>query len=238
MYVAAVRGPLLAVWGCLAIGVGCAPLPPPRAIITVTQNDGPPRHAVLAMPTVCTSPEARLCNPSTYYTNPGDTRPRQFANDLPSVIEPIVRLKLELAGYTLADARQLQLSTVSRTETTAEAEYDNHPGPGGTSVEVGESYSVADLPEPNRIPVAHSLGFTGELDSTLRVFRDGSGLGAPIRFELVLQLRAVPENTVVWTVRCSDVEETPFGTAELVASCAGDGVLAWRAPDAIIGGAP
>jgi hypothetical protein len=230
--VRAVRWPLL-----ISLATACAPLPPPRAIVTLGVAGGPPRNAVLAMPTTCEATESILCDPATYDQGT-DGAVHRPVNDFGAQIEPIVRLKLELAGYTLVDARTLRLSTVERTETTTASEHHGSPSPEATTTRLGDAPSVASLAPADRTAAAQSLGLAGELSSTLRISRDGPGFGARIRFELALELRALPEGTVLWTARCGDLEEDPEGTARLVASCAGDGVLAWRAPDAVIGGVP
>ena len=231
-YRSAVRWPLL-----ISLATACAPLSPPRAIITVGAAGGPPRNAVLALPTTCETTESILCEPATYYQGTGGAAHRPV-NDFAAQIEPIVRLKLELAGYTLVDARTLRLSTIERTETTIASQRRGGAVSDAATTRLGDAPSVAGLAPADRAAAAQSLGLAGELSSTLRISRDGAGLGARIRFALVLELRALPGGTVLWTARCSDLEEDPEGTARLVANCAGDGVLAWRAPDAVIGGVP
>jgi hypothetical protein len=223
-------------WALLTwLGVSaCAPLSAPRATVVIHTMGGPPRNAVLAMPTECVSAEPSLCTPATYFQGSMPVTSMPFDE----VIDPIVRLKLELAGYTLADARTLRLETVERTDVTNESEFASHPAPTIATTRVDDGPTVASLSPADRSVAATSLGLTGALSSTLRITRDGRGLGARIRFELVLELHTIPEGDPLWTAHCSELEEDPEGTARLVANCTGDGVLAWRAPAAVIGRAP
>lgn len=216
----------------LVLATACAPLPPPRAVVTVGPGATSPRNAVLALPLVCESVDESLCSPAGYYTE--GTGFRLPANGFPEAIDPIVRFKLELAGYTIADARTLRLETADRTETTTSNEQRGIPSEEVTSADVSDSPTVANLEPADRAAAAQSLGLSGELSTTLKISRAEHR----IKFEIVVELRALPEGTVLWTARCSDLEEDPLASARLVASCAGDAVLAWRAPHAVIGGVP
>jgi hypothetical protein len=120
------------------------------------------------------------------------------------------------------DARTLRLATVDRTDTAADGE---------VATVVGDGLTVASLSAADRMVAAKSLGLTGELSSRARIFRDDTRF----RIELVLELRAIPDGTLSWTARCSEPMEGLLDAAPFVASCAGNGVLAWRAPDAVIG---
>ncbi len=203
---------------CLAASA-CAPPSPPRAVITVHGSASGGYTSVVAMPTKCV---------------PAADAP----SDLPESIDPILRLKLELAGYMITDARELRLTTVDRTERTTTFDSDGRARSTASSARIGDGLTVASLSPASRAVVSQSLGLTGGMTSTLRITRDGTGAGAPIRYTLVVKLVALPERTPLWTVRCSERLETPVLTAQLLANCAGDGVLAWRAPDAIIGRSP
>ena len=70
--------------------------------MTVHAGSDAPRHAVLVTPTQCVTSESMLCDPSTYLTNATSHAVVQPFDEL---VDPITRLKLELAGYTLTDAR-------------------------------------------------------------------------------------------------------------------------------------
>ncbi len=223
-------------WALLTwLGVSaCAPLAAPRATVVIHTSGGPPRNAVLAMPTECVSAETSLCTLATYFQDSVPVTALSFEQ----LIDPIVRLKLELAGYTLADARTLRLETVERTDVTHESESAGDAAPTIADTHVDDGPTVASLSPADRSAAAASLGLTGALSSTLRITRDGTGLGARIRFELILELRPIPDGDPLWTAHCSELEEDPAGTARLLANCTGDGVLAWRAPAAVIGTTP
>lgn len=203
---------------CLAAGA-CAPLPPPQAVVTVYGSSSGGHTSVLAMPTTCVPAEAK----------PGD---------LQQLIDPILRLKLELSGYMITDARELRLKSVDRTDRTTTLDTGGGASPTVSSTRIGTGPTLASLSPARRAALSQSLGLTASMTSTLRVTRDGTGLNAPLRYTLVVKLVALPEQTPLWTVRCSEQLDTPVVTAELLANCAGDGVLAWRAPDAVIGRSP
>lgn len=204
----------------------CAPLPPPRAVVSVQRGGAPARTTALVMPTTCIAAEPLLCTQAPYSKDAGPGTPLP----VDAMIDPIVHLKLELAGYTLADARTLRLVSADRTDTTDDSAVSTH---------VENVPTVAELSDGDRLAAAGSLGLGAVLRSTVRVGRDGGfGLGEPVRFELVLELVSVPDAAPIWTVRCSERNEVPEITLRTLASCAGDGVLAWRAPDAVIGRQP
>lgn len=204
----------------LAVISACAPLPPPRAVVAVHAPDEPV-HAVLVTPTACVASEELLCSPEAYQTEANRGAPVQKVDEL---VDPIVRLKLELAGYTLSDARTLRLATVDRTDVSLDESKATHVDQGPT---------VADLSPADQAAAAGSLGLAGVLRSTLRVSHPSNF--APPTFELVLEMFAIPQGTLLWTVHCSELFENFTETSRLLASCVGDGVLAWRAPDAVIG---
>lgn len=208
---------------------GCAALAPPRAVVAVHVPAGPSHDTLLAMPTTCITVgpthtdlgEDGLCG---YATSQREGQPARHTID--ELVDPTVRLKLELAGYMLADARTLRLETAERIDEGTDGE---------TSTRVDETETVASLSPADRIAAAASIGLSGILDSTLQASYDGDGLGAPLRFTLVLALRSVPAGTPLWTTTCSEIVDDPDATLRLLASCVGDGVLAWRAPGAVIG---
>lgn len=208
----------------------CAPLATPRAIISPAPSARTTGNAVLAMPAACESEDSLLCSPAAYYTErTANLAPR---GGFEPMIESIVRLKLELAGYMLIDSRTLRLETAERTETTFAIERSGTTSPPGTSAVFANGPTVDSLSPQDRRRAAMALGLSGEISTTLRIRRDGHR----VRFDLEIAMRGLPEGTLLWTATCSEIEEEPQATAELVAGCAADGVLAWRAPDAVIGG--
>jgi len=186
-------------------------------------------HAVLVTPTICQSADATLCDPQIYRANQPSLGPLPAIDEL---VDPILRLKLELAGYTLSDARTLRLTTVDRTDITENSDARGATTPTGQVAKVGEGPTVATLSPPDQASAARSLGLTGIMRSTVTILHP-SNLEQP-RFELLLEMFALPDGRPLWTVKCSELMEDWSGTARLLANCVGDGVLAWRAPDAVI----
>lgn len=219
----------------LVVLAACAPLPPPRAVMRVFAQGDQGRDAVLVTPTrSCTAPQAELCSPETYRT--GTTQNTGPMPTLADLIDPIVRLKLELAGYTLTDANTLRLTTVDRTDVTVQDDARGATMPSGQTTHVDDAPTVATLSADDQLTAARSLGLTGVLRSSVQVYHESQF--APVRLELTLEMMAIPERVVLWKVRCSEEVETFESTARLLANCVGDGVLAWRAPDAVIGRQP
>ena len=214
----------------LVVFAACAPLPPPRAVVRVFAPADDTHHAVLVTPTTCESSEANLCSPQTWqHDGPSTVDPKPFDE----LVDPILRLKLELAGYTLSDARTLRLTTVDRTDVTENSDARGQTTPTSHSTQVDEGPTVATLSPADQAAAARSLGLTGVIRSTL-VFTHTSNF-APVKLELVIEMTALPEGTPLWQVRCSEELDNVGPTARVLANCAGDGVLAWRAPDAVIG---
>jgi hypothetical protein len=207
-------------------------LPPPRATVSITPLDeaGPPRNAVLVLPTTCIAAADYLCEPSVYVRDADGQSRFRVAASFPEVIDPLVRLKLELAGFTLADAGTLQLETaerIDRFETRAAGDWTS--ASAGTTV--GEAPTLLSLPHDELVAAAHSIGLQAVLSSTLRI--TSARYGQKI-FEVMLELRSIPEHAMLWTVRCAEPLEGVEHTARLLANCVGDGVLAAKAPDALI----
>jgi hypothetical protein len=217
----------LVFFGCSA----CASLQPPRAVVSVHTPGAAQPNVVLATPTECASSEPALCEPATYYKSSPSNVPQDLKS-FAEAIDPVMRLKLELAGYTLADARTLRLTTVERTERTNESSIPGRPQPDSTSTTLEAGLTVASLSPADRDAAARALGLGGVLGSTLTITRVSAG---EIRFDLAVELRALSDGRPQWTVRCGQAAENPYVIAELMATCIGDGVLAWRAPDAVIG---
>jgi hypothetical protein len=217
----------------------CQLLPPPRAVVAVHAPGDAARHAVLVMPTECVSGEPTLCSLSTYLQGlgaaPVAASPVMGVDEL---VDPILHFDLELAGYTLADARTLRLTTVDRTDSTEQADARGQTTPTGQATRIEEGPTVASLAPGDRLAAARSLGLTGALRSTLTIAPDRASFSAQLRFELAVELDGLPDGVPLWTVRCSEPLEDVERTTRLLASCVGDGVLAWRAPDAVIGRTP
>jgi hypothetical protein len=197
----------------------CAPKPPLRAIVEVGAPDGSHVNpTVLAMPTQCASDDARLCELSYLYSDKS-MAPRLSFDE---IIAPLVRVKLELAGYTLVDPRTLRLETAERTDVTHDGE---------TQIQIDETPTVAMLSLPETVAAANSIHLGNILLPTVRASRENYR----VVYELILELRGLPDGVLRWTARCREIVDQPAEAANLLANCVGDAVLAWRAPDAAIG---
>lgn len=209
----------------------CVHAPPmPHAIVTPGEVHNP-GNAILVTPTTCQSREAGLCDLGRLEADAAKVAPSPLTLD--QYIDPMLRLKLQLAGYTLADATTLQLVSAERTDTTtvdATVERANEM----VTTKVSVVPTVARLPPIQRLEIAKELGLAGELRSHLDVVRVGSTYGSPIRIELTVVLIDQRTEHPLWTVSCSDAYEAWAETLLTLGNCVGDGVLAWRAPDAVI----
>jgi len=215
--------------GCLALAA-CS-LSPPRAVVSVSSlgAKGPVRNAVLVLPTGCVADGSYLCEPASYVSE-ADQAKFPVAATFAQVIDPLVRLKLELAGLTLADASTLRLQTAERVDRSDSRASDGHAS-ASSSTSIGDAPTVLSLPPDELVAAAHSIGLQAILSSTLRVLPAKHGRKV---FEVTLELHAIPENALLWTVRCAEPLEQVESTAQLLANCVGDGVLASLAPDALI----
>ncbi len=206
-------------------------LPPPRATVAIAHDAARlARNAVLVLPTTCATDEW-LCNPASYVKDADGHQRFAAATSFPAVIDPLVRLKLELAGFSLADAATLRLETAERDDhATTTGSYEGVPSTS-TSTTIGDAPTILSLPPDELRAAASSIGLQAILSSTLRIHSAEYGQK---RFEVTLELSALPEGTLLWTVRCTELVEQAEGTAQLLANCVGDGVLAAHAPDALI----
>lgn len=205
----------------VAVGIcvaACAPLPPLRAVVDVAPTERTDTSTVLAMPTLCSADDDVLCDMSMFYTDKSKAPKLTFDE----IVAPVLRLKLELAGYTIVDPQTLRLETAERTDVTND---------DSTYTKVDDVPTVATLSLADAASAAQSIHLENMLLPTLHVFRDGYS----VVYELIAELRAVPGGERRWTVRCHDVVDVPEESVNLVANCVGNGVLAWRAPDAAIG---
>jgi len=94
-------------------------------VVAVHVPAGPSLDTLLAMPTTCITVgpthtdlgEDGLCG---YATSQREGQPSRHTID--QLVDPTVRLKLELAGYLLADARTLRLETAKRIDEGTDGE--------------------------------------------------------------------------------------------------------------------
>jgi hypothetical protein len=204
------------VWLCTA--VACAPKPPLQAIVEIGAGDGSSGNTVLALPVNCIGEDEYVCDMASLYTD----RSKAPKLTMDEIIAPVVRLKLELAGYTVVDPKTLRLETAERIDVTDD---------GTTRTSVEETPTVASLSLPEAIAAARSINLGNMLMTTVRATR----AEYRIVYELIVELRSVPAGELKWTARCREIVDVPDEAVNLLASCVGDGVLAWRAPEAVIG---
>lgn len=168
---------------------------PPHATVTVDTNLAPRTHAVLALPT--------------------KTLHGKF-------VDPALRLKLEFAGFTIAEAGAMRLATADRVDIDARSEQIPTEGP----------QTVAELAIEDVRTVALSLGLPSILIPHLAYapYRPGET-------QVTLSVTLVDATTMQprWTVACSEVLLEPSETMNRLANCAGNGVLAIFVPANVIG---
>src|SRR5258706_13773348 len=184
----------------LVAAAACAPLAPPRATVAIHSGGDAMRHAVLVTPTTCVSSEELLCSFDAFSSNSARQTPIPPVDQL---VDPIVRLKLELAGYSLTDASTLRLTTVDRKDVIEQGDAHGATSPIAQSTHVEEGPTVASLSLPDQGVAARSLGLTAALLSKLNVIREGRSYGSPIRHELVLEMYGLPHRGLLWSTRCS-----------------------------------
>lgn len=208
--------------------VGCMQAAP-HAVVQITPGVRGTGGAVLVMPTVCVPQGviAALCTPATMLSGNAPMRP--VAPSYAAYVDPALRLKLEFAGYTLAEGAAMRLDTGERTDTAA---VDGVTGQGYDDTDVTPSRTVAELGPDDVQAVARSLGLGGIVTSTFTISPAGFG---EIRADLVVTLWDLEAGAAKWVVRCGErmygFEETPAR----LASCVGNGVLAALAPQNLIG---
>src|SRR5882724_322834 len=137
---------------------------PPHATVVVYAGRAPTSHAVLVVPTTCmTYADVSLCQPSSW-GSPDSTMklPASFGE----VIDPALRLKLEFAGFTLAEAGAMRLGTADRVEVNGESRV-TEPTEGPRT--------VAELSFDDARAVARSLSLTSVLVPALTIRPAGPG---------------------------------------------------------------
>jgi len=193
----------------------------PQANVIINENRAPTSHAVLVMPTTCFSyADVTLCHPDVWMSH-GDLRapPQSFGE----VIDPALRLKLEFAGFTLAEAGALRLVMADRKDVNGKSEViETTDGP----------VNVAQLSFDDARAVAASLALTSVLTSHIMFRPAGPG---EVSGELVVQLLDVATNQPRWTVSCKETMYDVIQSSNRLANCAGNGVLAVLAPGNLIG---
>lgn len=194
---------------------------PPHATVIVHAGRAPTSHAVLVVPTQCVSyAYVGLCQPSSWASSKDET-PRLPAS-FGEVIDPALRLKLEFAGFTLAEAGALRLGTAERVDVTGGSHVTEAEGPR----------TVAELGFDDARAVARSLSLTSVLVPQLTIRPDGPGTNSG---ELTVALIDAATNEPRWTVSCKEKLYDVFDTPNRLANCVGNGVLAVLAPENLIG---
>ena len=211
---------------------GCVDAPP-HAIVRASPGTASLGRAVLVMPTQCESPAgATLCAPATYNIGgPVGLAPLPSSSYAP-LIDPSLRLKLEFAGYTLAEAGVMTVTTRDRIETSSTSSANDHLPSLTTTSEVAPARTLAELAEPDIVEVARSLHLAGIITSLLRV---SPAPHHTVRLSLTVTLRDLDRLEPVWSVTCSEPFLDSIATSKLLGNCVGNGVLAAYAPDNLMG---
>ena len=168
---------------------------PPHATVTIDPSLSPKTHAVLVLPT--------------------KTLHGRF-------VDPALRLKLEFAGFTLAEAGAMRLTTADRVDVDGHSEQIPTEGP----------QTVAELGIEDIRTVAMSLGLQSILIPHLSY-----GVAGPGESRVTLSITLLDSTTMRprWTVACAETLYEPNETMNRLANCAGNGVLAVLAPENVIG---
>jgi hypothetical protein len=211
---------------------GCVDAPP-HAIVRTSPGTASLGRAVLVMPTLCESPSgATLCVPSTYGAGgPTGLGPSPSSSYAP-LIDPSLRLKLEFAGYTLAEAAVMTVTTRDRIETSATSSANDRLPNLTITSEVAPALTLAELAEPEIVEVARSLHLAGIITSLLQV---SPAPHHTVRLTLTVTLRDLDRLDPVWSVTCSQPFLDSIATAKLLGNCVGNGVLAAYAPGNLMG---
>ena len=179
----------------LATCVGCIQQVP-HATVTIDPSLSPKTHAILMLPT------------KTLHG---------------AFVDPALRLKLEFAGFTLAEAGAMRLTTADRVDVNEHSEQ--------IQVTAGPQ-TVAELQIEEIQTVALSLGLQSILIPHLSY-----GVAGPGESRVTLSIALVDARTMKprWTVACSETLYDAQVTMNRLANCAGNGVLAVLAPENVIG---
>lgn len=169
---------------------------PPQAIVTIDPSLAPKTHAVLVLPTKTVNGK---------------------------FVDPALRLKLEFAGFTLAEAGAMRISTADRVDVNSDSE--QIPTTDGPQ-------TVAELPIEDIRTVALSLGLQSILIPHLAY-----GVAGPGESRVTLSITLVDSDTMRprWTVACAETLYEQSETMNRLANCAGNGVLAVLSPENVIG---
>jgi hypothetical protein len=197
--------------------------PPPHATVVIHADRQPTSHAVLVLPTSCiTLASFGLCSPSAYGPISAPPAPA-LAASFADYIDPALRLKLEFAGFTLAEAAAMRLTTADRVDRNGESRVEETTALPRT---------VAELPIDDVRAIANSLSLTSILVPRLTIHPAEYG---QVRGELTVALVDVATNQPRWTVTCTEIMYGVTETPNRLANCAGNGVLAVLAPENLIG---
>lgn len=208
----------------IALGVaGCVDAPP-RAIVHVSPGTASLGGAMLVMPTRCESALGEMyCVPTPYAAGLTVGLPSSYA----PLIDPLLRLKLEFSGYTLAEAAVMMVTTRDRIDTRTTTTANDQLPSATTTTAAAPAVTLAELTDPEIVEVARSLHLAGIITSKLRV---SSAQYGGTQFSLTVTLRELDRLEPVWSVTCSELFLDNFATSKRLGNCVGNGVLAVYAP--------
>jgi hypothetical protein len=195
--------------------------PPPQATLVVDRQRPQTGHPVLVMPTTCTSLTYReLCSPATYAAGSGAHR--AYAPSFAAYVDPALLLKLEFAGFTLAEASAMRITTADRVDVNGTSRRIEAKGP----------QTVADLGIEDVRAIASSLELPSMLVPKLTIRPAPHAL-----HEAVLSVVLIEVSTMYprWTATCREIVYSPDETMNRLANCVANGVLAAITPENLIG---
>jgi len=209
------------VWPLSAILWSACVQEPPHATLLVDGGRQPKSHAVLVLPTTCTwLSYPAFVLPPTYAT--GSEAPRVDPPSFASYIDPALRLKLEFAGFTLAEAGAMRITTADRVDVNGTSRRIEAKGP----------QTVADLGIEDVRAIASSLELPSMLVPKLTIRPAPHAL-----HEAVLSVVLIEVSTMYprWTATCREIVYSPDETMNRLANCVANGVLAAITPENLIG---
>jgi len=197
---------------------------PPHATLVVDPAQTTASPAVLVLPMRCTSRlvHAQMCDPVAYESDNSPRHEKLRKSSFANFIDPALRLKLEFAGYTLAEAGAMRIARADRVDHNGES----------TQIEGGGPQTVADLDMPDVQAVATSLALPSLLVTELTIRPGENGM---VRADLVVSMLETATLKPRWSVTCSELMYGAVETPNRLANCVGNGVLAILAPENVIG---
>ena len=221
----------LAIACALACVTACArALPPPllRATLSLTAEAREQHNpAVLVLPTECIVVRGWETVCDLDYPSKA-TKAVSYWDSFASIIDPLIWVKLELAGFSLAHGSQLLVHSADRLQQTIQR---SERGPKIRTESTQAAQTIFHLGAADRVAAARSIGLALSLRTTVYITETKAS-----RFiEIHIEMHDLATSARLWTASCDARIEAPRMSASLVANCAANAVLAHYAPAALIG---